>query len=105
MVVKNRDVASGHGLAGVVTVDSVWDAIKSTPAKAGVMRVRSDLLTAIRDHIKKQGYFQKHVSERCGITQARVSHLMNGKISEFSTESLMEIAINLGLNINLTFTR
>ena len=32
---------------------SVWDAIEDTPAKAENMKLRSILMTALRDHIAK----------------------------------------------------
>ena len=38
--------------------DNVWDAIEDTPAQAENMKLRSMLITALKDHIARTGLSQ-----------------------------------------------
>jgi len=40
------------------TFTSVWDAIEDTPTEAENMKLRSALMIAIKDHIKRHGWTQ-----------------------------------------------
>ncbi len=35
---------------------SVWDAIEDTPDAADHMRIRSSLMTSLKQHVKEQGW-------------------------------------------------
>ena len=60
---------------------SVWDAIENTPAEAENLKLRSALMMALEEHIKRQDWSQSEAARRFGVTQPRVSDLMRGKIS------------------------
>ena len=75
---------------------SVWDAVADSPAEAANLRLRSELMIAIAAVIKKNGWTQALVAERCGITQPRVNDLLRGRISRFSLDALVNIAASLG---------
>ena len=49
--------------------ESVWDAIEDTPAQAANMRLRSQLMMALRDHIAREGLTQVRAAAILGITQ------------------------------------
>ena len=58
---------------------SVWDAISDTPAQAENMKLRSELMMALRDHIARAGMSQAQAAKLLGVTQPRVSGLVRGK--------------------------
>jgi len=60
---------------------SVWDAIEDTPAEAENMKLRSILMTALRDRITKTQMSQAQAAKLFGVTQPRVSGLMRGNIN------------------------
>jgi predicted XRE-type DNA-binding protein len=83
------------------TFDSVWDAIEDTPAEAAHMRIRSQLMIALRDHIEQSGMSQVQAAKMLGVTQPRVSDLMRGKIDLFAIDSLIAMLFAAGLQVEL----
>ena len=81
---------------------SFWDAVSDTPEEAENMKVRSALMAQINQYIARKGYTQAQVAEICQITQPRASELVNGKLSKFSLDALVNIAAAAKLQVNIT---
>ena len=81
--------------------NSVWDAIEDTPEQAENMRLRADLMHTLGQHIQDNGWSQTDAASRLGVTQPRISDLMRGKISLFSLESLIRMAVSAGLHVSI----
>lgn len=81
--------------------ENVWDAIENTPAEAENMRLRSALMMALKQHIKRQGWTQAETARRLGVTQPRVSDLMRGKISLFGLDALVNMVVAAGLHVDM----
>ena len=82
--------------------DSVWDAIEASPAEAENMRVRSGLMIALQERIKRSGMTQAEAARRFGVTQPRISDLMRGKIDVFGIDALVNMLASAGLHVELT---
>lgn len=67
---------------------------KERLAKAG-------LASAIQDVIELRGLTQAQAGEIMGIDQPKVSKIIRGRLSEFSTERLLNYLIHLGLDIDI----
>jgi predicted XRE-type DNA-binding protein len=80
---------------------SVWDAISDTPVEAENMKLRSSLMRAVRDHIKREGLSQAQAAKLFGVTQPRVSDLMRGKIDLFSIDTLVNMLSAAGLHVEM----
>jgi predicted XRE-type DNA-binding protein len=80
---------------------SVWDAIENTPAEAENMKLRSALMLALEEHIKRQGWSQGEAAQRLGVTQPRISDLMRGKINLFGLDTLVNMAVAAGLHVEM----
>ena len=80
---------------------SVWDAIEDTPAEAENMKLRSELLLALKDRISQSGMTQAQAAKLFGVTQPRVSDLMRGKINLFGLDALVNMATVAGLHVEL----
>ena len=80
---------------------SVWDAIENTPAEAENLKLRSALMIALEEHIKRKGWSQSDAALRFGVTQPRVSDLMRGKITLFGLDTLVNMAVAAGLQIEM----
>ncbi|MFT4928866.1 MAG: putative XRE-type DNA-binding protein [Phenylobacterium sp.] len=80
---------------------NVWDALEDDPVKAENLKLRTVLLSAVIDHINNEEMSQTETAKHLGITQAKVSALIKGKISEFKLDSLVDIAHKLGLHISM----
>ncbi|MDA8383638.1 MAG: XRE family transcriptional regulator [Betaproteobacteria bacterium] len=80
---------------------SVWDAIEDTPAEAENMKLRSILMTALKDHLTRTGMSQVQAAKLLGVTQPRVSDLFRGKINLFGLDALVNMATAAGLHIEM----
>jgi predicted XRE-type DNA-binding protein len=82
------------------TYPSVWDAIADTPEQAANLRMRAELMHQIAEIIEAEGWKQKDAAERCGVTQPRINDLLNGRVSRFSLDALVNIATALGRRVS-----
>ena len=80
---------------------SVWDATENTPAEAENLKLRSALMIALEEHIKRKGWSQSEAARRFGVTQPRVSDLMRGKIALFGLDTLVNMAVAAGLQVEM----
>jgi predicted XRE-type DNA-binding protein len=62
---------------------------------------RSDLLDEVGALIEKSGLLQNEVAKKLGIKQSKVSMLINGHLSEFSTETLLHYLAILGCEVEI----
>jgi len=80
---------------------SVWDAIMDTPAEAANMRMRSEVMVALKRRIEDQGWTQAEAAQVMGVTQPRVSDLIRGKIQRFGLDALVAMATAAGLAVEV----
>lgn len=80
---------------------SVWDAIEDPPEEAENMKLRSILMTALKNHITRAEMSQAQAAKLFGVTQPRVSDLMRGKINLFGLDALVNMATAAGLHIEM----
>lgn len=62
---------------------------------------RSKLLHQVSILIKHSSLSQKEVAKKLGITQPKVSMLVTGRLSEFSTDSLLHYLSILGCEVEI----
>ena len=63
--------------------------------------VRSKLLMQVGDLIENSGISQQEVAKKLGITQPKVSMLVGGRLSAFSTETLFHYLSILGCEVEI----
>ena len=80
---------------------SVWDAIEDTPAEVENMKLRSELMMALKKHIMRTEMSQAQAARLFGVTQPRVSDLMRGKINLFGLDALVNMAAAAGLRVEM----
>jgi len=80
---------------------SVWDAIEDTPEEAENMKLRSVLMTALKNHLTRAEMSQAQAAKLFGVTQPRISDLMRGKINLFGLDALVNMATAAGLYIEM----
>jgi predicted XRE-type DNA-binding protein len=83
------------------TFVDVFDALADTPEEAANLKARADLLTAIRNRVKKWGVPEGEAAGRLGITRPRLNDLTRGKLDKFSLDALVNIAAAARLNIEI----
>jgi predicted XRE-type DNA-binding protein len=77
---------------------SVFDDLGFTAAETVVMKLRAHLMTQLRDFIVTNCLKQSEVASLFNVTQPRVSDLVRGRLSLFSIDSLLEMAVRAGLH-------
>jgi predicted XRE-type DNA-binding protein len=85
-----------------ITFASVWDAIADTHDDAENLKVRSRLMSAISAKIDEFGWSQTKAAHNMGVTQPRISDLVNGKIDKFSVDSLINLGAAVGVHLSVT---
>ncbi len=81
---------------------SVWDALEDSTAQSTEMKLRSDLMIAISEEVKKWKQTQTVAAGRLGVTQPRLNDLLKGKISKFNLEALIGLAESAGLKVEIS---
>jgi predicted XRE-type DNA-binding protein len=70
-------------------------------AEAKNLRIRAELMTALRKLIEKRGWTQAEAAERLKVSQPRVSDLTRGKISRFSLDALINMLTDAGMDVDV----
>ena len=84
------------------TYQSVWDAIADSPEEAANLKLRSQLMDAIKAYIDHENLTQEEAAKRLGVPRSRVSELVNGRISKFTIDKLVNMAARVGLTTRIT---
>ncbi len=82
-----------------VTEGNVFAAIERKDADELI--ARSELLDEVGDLIEKSGLSQNEAAKKFGIKQSKVSMLVNGHLSEFSTDTLLHHLSILGCKVEI----
>ncbi len=80
---------------------SVWDALEDDPVVRKNLKMRSNLMIAIRKKLDAIHGTQADKAEMIGITQPRLNDLLKGKIEKFRLDMLVNIAHKLKLKVQL----
>jgi predicted XRE-type DNA-binding protein len=68
---------------------------------AGELLAKSELLDDVGSLIEKSCLTQHEVAKKLGIKQSKVSMLVNGHLSEFSTDTLLHYLTILGCKVEI----
>jgi|SRR5579863_7228457 len=84
-----------------VTRGDVLDDLGFTRSEATALKVKADLLDAIRSEIDKRGYTQRQLVDILDEHQPAVSNLIRGRIAQVSIEKLLRYSDRLGMRASL----
>lgn len=80
----------------------VWCAIENTPGEAAKLRLRSELMIALKEFVKQQRLSGEEAAKCLGVTLPRFSELMQGKINRFEIDALVSMVASAGLHVEMT---
>ena len=80
---------------------NVWDAIEDDPAIAENLKLRSSLMVELKLHIQSEQLTQAQAAKVFGVSQPRISNLVNGKIDLFGLDLLVKMAAAAGLRVTM----
>jgi predicted XRE-type DNA-binding protein len=70
-----------------------------SPSEARNLRLRSELMTALRRFIQKEGLTQADAARRLKVSQPSISDLTRGKLSRFSLDTLVNMLTDAGMDV------
>jgi predicted XRE-type DNA-binding protein len=80
---------------------NVFEDLGFAPEEALNLKVRADLMLDLRAYIQEYGWTQKEAADFLGETQPRISNLMNGDISRFSIDKLINLLGKIGMEVKI----
>ncbi len=88
-------------MSNIESYASVWDAIADTPEQAANLRTRSELMRQINAIVKESEWTSTEAAQRCGLTGPRMLDLLDGRVSQFSLDALIDIATAIGRRVHV----
>jgi predicted XRE-type DNA-binding protein len=82
--------------------ENVWDALESDPAERERLKLRAQLMDALRTRVERWKVTQTEAATRLKITQPRLNDLLKGRFNKFSLGALFDLATRAGLKIKLS---
>lgn len=84
-----------------VTRGDIFDDLGFTRSEATALKVKADLLDAIREEIERKSYTQRQLVDILDEHQPAISNLMRGRITQVSIEKLLRYSDRLGMRARL----
>ena len=72
-----------------------------SPVESRSLRLRSQMMTALRTFLDREGLTQADAARLLKVSQPRISDLTRGKVSRFSLDTLANMLGDAGLEIDL----
>ncbi len=66
------------------------------------LRIRTELMLALRRHIQQQQWTLEEAAHIFHQSSPRMQNLINGEISRFSIEDLIQLLTRAGLTVNMS---
>jgi predicted XRE-type DNA-binding protein len=81
--------------------DNIFDDLGFEKSEAANLKIRADLMLALKEYIQLKSWIQEQVAEFFEETQPRISNLMNGEISRFSVDKLINMLARAGMEVKV----
>ena len=83
------------------TFSNVFDALADTPQEAANLLARAELARALSALVAANGWTHAEAARRCGVTQPRMNDPLRGRISRFSLDALVNMAVGCGQRVRV----
>jgi predicted XRE-type DNA-binding protein len=83
--------------------ENVFDDLCFDPVESANLRLRSDLMVALRKRLESLRVTQVEAARLLAVSQPRISDLMRGKIDRFSIDMLVLMLSRAGVAVRLAF--
>lgn len=80
---------------------TAFDLLSESDDKSANLRVRADLMDRLIGYIEENDLTQKEAAEQLGASQPRISYLVNGRISKFTIDALLNMCEHAGIDWEL----
>lgn len=80
---------------------NIFDALGFSASEASALKIKAEILSAILEHVRTEGYTQAQLVDILDEYQPSVSNLLKGRISQVSIEKLLRYADRLHLQTSI----
>jgi len=80
---------------------NVFDDLGFDVAEASNLKLRAQLMLAIKKHVKNNNLTQAQAAELMGVDQPRINKLLNGQIELFTIDKLVVMLEHAGVHVSL----
>ena len=88
---------------GHVTEGSIFDDLGRSRGEAANLKIRAKFMDRLIAYVEDEALTQQEAAERFGVSQSRVSYLLNGRISQFTIDALANMCSNAGIDVDVSF--
>ena len=81
---------------------NIFDALGFSASEASALKIKAEILSAILEHVRAEGYTQAQLVDMLDEYQPSVSNLLKGTISQVSIEKLLRYADRLHLQTSIS---
>ena len=81
---------------------NIFDALGFSASEASALKIKAEILSAILEHVRVEGYTQAQLVDMLDEYQPSVSNLLKGSISQVSIEKLLRYADRLHLQTSIS---
>ena len=100
IVYNHQEMRNQPGMKITKGSGDVFTDLGFSPAESRNLRIRSQMMTALRKFIEKEGLTQADAAKKLKVSQPRVSDLTRGKVSRFSLDTLVNMLSDAGLEVD-----
>lgn len=84
-------------------VSEPYELFAKDAVELNMISLKSKLIIILTEMIREKGWSQRVAAEKLGVSQPRISNLMNGQFSKFAIDMLLEILCKLGFVMDISF--
>lgn len=86
-----------------LTTGSIFDDLGRSPEQAANLKIRAALLNQVIAYVGEHGLTQTEAARHFGVPQGRVSLALNGHISKFTIDYLVNMLAHAGVEVETFF--
>jgi len=94
-------MADTHSISITQGSDNIFADLGFEAEEAASLKIRADLMLDLKHHIQVSGWTEAQTAEILGETSTRVNDLMNGEISQFTVDSLINLLVKVGMKVKI----
>lgn len=81
--------------------DNIWDALLDDPADRESCKIKSELMINVELFIKERSLTQGEAAELMGVSQPKISNIVNGRMDRITVDSLINMLAKVGITFDL----
>ncbi|MCP4352595.1 MAG: XRE family transcriptional regulator [Desulfobacterales bacterium] len=78
---------------------NVFEALEDDPTVADSLRLRSEMMIRLRNHIDQEGLTHEEAARHMDVNPTGINDLVNGKIEQFTIDMLVNMLSRVGIRV------